>query len=99
MSFSRFVIICALDSASAPYCGSVAIVRSAFSASPRGSHGALAIPTAPLRALISKTTTVLSQNRTSRLPREVFLPEFGDAADRCARRVLLAAQFVPADLA
>ena len=47
ISFSRFVIICALASASAPYCGSAAIVRSAFSASPRGSHGALAIPTAP----------------------------------------------------
>ena len=47
MSFSRFVSICALDSASAPYCGSAAIVRSAFSASLRGSHGALAIPTAP----------------------------------------------------
>ena len=47
MSLSRFVIICALASASAPYCGSAAIVRSAFSASPRGSHAALAIPKPP----------------------------------------------------
>src|SRR5260370_41011294 len=97
MSLSRFVIICALASASAPYCGSAAIVRSAFSASPRGSHGALAISNRP--PLGPNQTTVLSQNRISRLPREVFLPELRDPADRSAGRVLLAAQLDPPDLA
>src|SRR5579872_2052033 len=99
MSLSRFVIICALASASAPYCGSAAIVRSAFSASPRGSHAALAIPNRPPLGQKSNQNSGLSQTRTTRLPREVFLPELGDAADRDPARNLLAAQLDPADLA
>src|ERR1700722_11226141 len=99
MSLSRFVIICALASASAPYCGSAAIVRSAFSASPRGSHAALAIPNRPPLSQKSNQNSGLSQTRTSRLPLEVLLPELGDAADRGPARHHLAAQLDAADLA